>query len=78
MGEMEELNGQVNLGGSGEVRISRGRRRFGSGGFGSGPGEGRGARQPPCGVGLGDAHLLPEEDLASAMRVFRAPEASVV
>ena len=38
----------------------------------------RGARQPPCGVGSGDAHQLPKEDLASAMRVFRAPEASVV
>ena len=34
--------------------------------------------EPPCGFGLGDAFQLPEEDLASAVRVLRAPVASTV
>ena len=44
----------------------------------SGVGQGFRARQPPCGVGLGDALQLLKGDLASAMRVFRALEASAV
>ena len=32
----------------------------------------------PCGVGLGGALQLPKEDLASAVRVLPAPEASAV
>ena len=43
--------------------------------FGSGPGKGLRACQPPCGLGLGDAFQLPEEDLASAVWLLRAPEA---
>ena len=52
-----------------------GTRRFGSGGLGSGPGEGLRAGQPSCAVGVGDALQLPKEDLASAVRVLRASEA---
>ena len=47
--------------------MSSGRRRSGSGGHCSEPGEGFRARQPPCGVGLGDALQLPMEDLAGAL-----------
>ena len=36
------------------------------------------AGQSSCGVDLGDAFQLPKEDLASAMRVLSAPEASAV
>ena len=36
------------------------------------------ASQPSCGVGLGDALQLPEEDVAGAVRPFRAPEACTV
>ena len=39
-------------------------------GLGSEPGEGLRAGQSSCGVGLGGAHQLPKEDLASAVRVF--------
>ena len=39
-------------------------------GLGSGPSEGLRACQPPCGLGLGDALLLPKEDLASAVRIL--------
>ena len=53
-------------------------RRFGSGGPGSGPGEGLRAGQSSCGGGLGDAFQLPKKDLASAIRAFRAPEVSAV
>ena len=58
------------FGGNGAVQISSGRRIFGSGGVGSGPGEGFRARQPPCGLGLGDALQLANEDLAGAFLVF--------
>ena len=34
--------------------------------------------QSPCGEGLGNALQLPKDDLASAVRVLRAPEASAV
>ena len=79
MGEMDEPNGQFGkCGGNGEIQISSGRRRFGSGGLVSGPGEGLRAGQSSCCVGLGDALQLPKEDLASAMRVLRASEASAV
>ena len=60
----------VTFDGNGEVQISSGRRRFVSGGLGSGLGEGLRAGQPPCGLGLGDAFQLPNEDFA--------PEASAV
>ena len=50
----------------------------GSSGPGLGPGEGFRASQPPCGVGLGDALQLPKEDIAGAIRVLRASEASAV
>ena len=43
----------VTFDGNGEVQISSGRRRFVSGGLGSGLGEGLRAGQPPCGCGLG-------------------------
>ena len=46
-------------------------------GIGLGPGEGLRAGQSSCGVGLGDALQLPKEDLASAVRVLRAPEERV-
>ena len=36
----------------------------------SGPSEGLRACQLPCGLGLGDALLLPKEDLASAVRIL--------
>ena len=49
-----------------------------SGGFGTGPSEGLRACQPPCGLGLGNALQLPDEDLASALRLFRAPEDGTV
>ena len=39
----------------------------------SGPGEDFRAGQSPCGLGFGNA--LPKKDLASAVRVFQAPEA---
>ena len=32
----------------------------------------------PCGLGLGDAFQFPKKDLASALRLFRAPEESTV
>ena len=35
-----------------------------------GPGKGFRPSQSPCGVGLGDALQLPEEDVAGAMRVL--------
>ena len=68
----EEING------NGEIRWkskSRGSRRCG---FGAGPCEGIRASQPSCGLGLGDAFLLPKKDLAGAVRSFRAPGASAV
>ena len=46
----------------------------GSGGVGSGPGEGFRACQPPSGLGLGDTLQFPKEYLAGALRLFRAPE----
>ena len=36
------------------------------------------ASQPSSGLGLSDAFQLPKEDLASAVRLFRAPEACAV
>ena len=41
----------------------------------SGRGEDIRAGQSPCGVGLGDALQVPMEDIAGAVRLFRAPEA---
>ena len=38
--------------------------------FGSGLGESLRARQPPCGLGLGDVLELPKEDLAGAVRLL--------
>ena len=35
-------------------------------------------RQPPSGLGLGNTHQLPKEDLTSALRLFRAPEECTV
>ena len=64
--EMERFNGRAK---------SRGSR---SGGLGSGPGKGLRACQPRCGLGLGDAFQLPKEDIAGAVRLFRASEASAV
>ena len=48
-----------------------------TGNFGPGLGEGLRAGQSSCGVRLGDA-LQFRKDLASAVRVLRAPEASAV
>ena len=45
----------------------------GSSGPGAGPREGL-----PTGVGLSDAFQLPKEDLAGALWILRAPEASAV
>ena len=36
------------------------------------------ASQPSCRLGLGDALQLPKEDIAGAVWLFRAPEASAV
>ena len=47
-------------------------------GLGAGPCEGTRASQPSCGLGLGDALQLLKEDIAGAVRLFRAPEASAV
>ena len=44
----------------------------------AGPGEGSSAGQSSCGVGLGDALQLPKEDIAGAVWLLRAPEASAV
>ena len=52
-------------------------RRSRSCGVGSGPGEGFRACQPPGGLGLGDILQFPKEDLAVALRLFRAPEGAV-
>ena len=38
--------------------------------LGCGSGEGSRAFQPPCGLGLGDAFLLPTKDFACALWVF--------
>ena len=46
--------------------------------FGLGLGKGLRAGESPCGLGLGHALQLPEEDIAGAVRVLRAPEASAV
>ena len=56
---------------------SKGRRSRGFG-FGLGLGEGLRASQFPCGVGLGNTLQLLKEDLASALRFFRAPEEGTV
>ena len=53
-------------------------RRSRSCGFGPRPGEGIRASQPSCSLVLGSALQLPKEDLASAVRVHRAPEACTV
>ena len=44
------------------------KRRSRSSGLSSGPGEGFGASQPSCGLGLYDVLQLPKEDLAGAVR----------
>ena len=49
-----------------------------SGGVGLGLGEDFRAGQSSCGVVLGDARQFPKEDLACALWVLRAPEASAV
>ena len=54
----------------GDVQILCRGRRMGSSGSGAGLGKGFRASQSPCGVGLGDALQLPEEDVAGAMRVL--------
>ena len=80
MAEMERSSAD-SLGkfdGDGVVRIPSRRRRFGSSGPGDGPGEGIRSSQSSSGVGLSDALQLPKEDLASAVRVLRASEASAV
>ena len=46
--------------------------------FGLRLGEGLGASQLPCGLGLGDALQLPKKDLAGTLWVFRAPEVCTV
>ena len=67
---MEELSEQCGRScWNGEVQILSRRRSS----LGSGPGEGLRAREPPCGVGLGDALRFPKEDLASAVRLFCEP-----
>ena len=47
-------------------------------GFGSGLGEGLRACQRSGGLGLGDAFQLPKEDIANAVRLFRAPEQGTI
>ena len=46
--------------------------------FGPGPGEGLRASQSPCGVGMRNAFHLPNEDIAGAVWLLRAREASAV
>ena len=62
----------------GKIQWKNKGRRSRSGGLGAGPGEGLRAGQSPCGLGFGDALQLPKKDLASAVRVLWAPEASAV
>ena len=47
-------------------------------GLGPGPGEGLRTSQSPCNLGLGNALQLPKEDVAGAVWLLRAPEASAV
>ena len=63
-----------NSGGCGQKKWKSKGRRSRSGGIGSGLGGGHGACQHPCGLGLGDAFQFPKEDLAGALRLFRARE----
>ena len=55
-----------------------GEEELGSSGPGAGPGEGLRAGQFSCGVDLGDALQLPKKDIAGAVWLLRAPEASAV
>ena len=63
-----------NSDGDGNIKWKSKGRRSKSGGIGSGPGEGLRACRSPCGLGLGDAFQFPKIDLASAVRLFRAPD----
>ena len=67
-----------NFDGDGKVQWESKGRRSRSLGLGLGLGEGLRAGQSPCGVVLGDALQLPEEDTAGALWVLPAPEASAV
>ena len=67
-----------NFDGNRKVQWESKGRRSRSLGLGLGLGEFLRAGQSPCGVGLGDALQLPEEDTAGALWVLRAPEASAV
>ena len=67
-----------NIDGDSKIYWQSKRRGSRTSGLGSGPGKGLRACQPPCGSGLGDAFQLPKEDLASAVRLLRAPEACTI
>ena len=71
-------NGVGNIDGNGKVLWQSKSGRSRSRGFGSGPGEGLRACQPPCGLGLRDAFQLPKENLAGAVRPLWAPVACSV
>ena len=76
---LEELKKPCgNFDGNGKIQWKCKGRRSRSGGFGTGPSEGLRACELPGGLGLGDALQVPNEDLADALWVLRAPEASAV
>ena len=64
-------NGGVgSIDGNGEIQWKSRSRRSRSRGLGPEPGEGIRASQSSCGLGLGDACKLPEEDLEGAVRLL--------
>ena len=69
---MGSIDGKVETSWKGKSRRSR------SHGFGPRLGEGIRASQPSCGLGLSDARQLPKENIAGAVRLFRAPEEGAV
>ena len=71
-------NSVGNMNAHGKIQGQCNRRGSRSFGLSAGLGEGIRACQLPCGLGLGDAFQLPKEDLASAVRVLRAPEEGTV
>ena len=66
------------IGGNGKIFWQNKRRGSRIGSLGLGLGDGFRTSGPPCGLGLGDALQLPKRDIAGAVWVFRAPEASAV
>ena len=71
-------NGVGHIDGNGKIYGKAKERGSRSSSLGSGPCKGLRACQPSCGLDLGDVLQLPKEDLAGAVRLFRAPEACAV